>query len=91
MQQMIIHNPCQTAIDVQFCFEKDHKGQTFLLEPSSASLQPGEQLVWKLFSSFYPFRKPRNQFHVLVMSLCVLLILEVRVNLVASLFLVGLF
>ena len=89
MQQMIIHNPCQTAIDVQFCFEKDHKGQTFLLEPSSASLQPGEQLVWKLFSSFYPFRKPRN--HVLVMSLCVLLILEVRVNLVASLFLVGLF
>ena len=45
MEVFSIANVSMMAVDVSFCFQYDHNATTFLLEPASTSLEPGESKV----------------------------------------------
>ena len=42
MEIFNIHNTSPLEADISFCFLNDSKGDTFLLEPPTACLKPGE-------------------------------------------------
>jgi hydrocephalus-inducing protein len=59
METFTISNTSPLEADISFCFLNDSKGETFLLEPPSTILKPGETIpltVWaypKVMEQFY--------------------------------------
>lgn len=45
METLTISNTSLMETKVAFCFQHDHNATTFLLEPASMTLQPGESKV----------------------------------------------
>ncbi len=45
MEKLVINNTSPMETDISFCFQRDDKAETFLLEPPNMLLKPGEQNV----------------------------------------------